>query len=327
MRKKPTANRPVKDAAAPSPSTYGDAARPIPVLAYAWAALAVASPLLSGCPRFTPFYAAYAVISLGLAAGAVLFARAIWKEGKARLLPAFKKFFGYGLVLHYAASALPRVDWSNAGLIGQGRIAYLFVLACVAMVLGFALFVMMGRPATYAALRLFTEEEARDASLRKKKIAAMRKKGFVFGALDWIDAIGFAAVLVILVNTFVFQLYEIPSESMVPAFLKKDRPFTAKFLAGPRIPLTDWRLPFVRLPARGDIVTLANPRYPENASVNLKKYLGQLVQMITFTTVNIDRYLPDGSEKADPLVKRIVGLPGEKLMMVDDVLYARSEGD
>ena len=93
------------------------------------------------------------------------------------------------------------------------------------------------------------------------------------------------------------------------------------------MPLTDWRLPFLRLPERGDIMTLANPRYPENQSVNLKKYLAQLVSMVTFTAVNIDKYLPDGSQKADPLVKRIVGVPGEKLMMIDDVLYSKRAGD
>jgi signal peptidase I len=72
---------------------------------------------------------------------------------------------------------------------------------------------------------------------------------------------------------------------------------------------------------------MANPRYPENESVNLKKYLAQFVSKITFTAVNIDKYLPDGSVKADPLVKRVVGLPGEKLMMVDDVLYHKRSGD
>ena len=114
------------------------------------------------------------------------------------------------------------------------------------------------------------------------------------------DALGFAAILVILIQTFVFQLYEIPTESMVPAFLERDRPFTAKFDAGPRIPLTDWRLPFLRLPERGDIITLANPRYPENQGVNLKKYLSQFVSMITFTAVNIDKYLPDGTSSPIP---------------------------
>jgi signal peptidase I len=72
------------------------------------------------------------------------------------------------------------------------------------------------------------------------------------------------------------------------------------------------------------VVTIANPRYAENHQTNLKRTLSQFVYMVTFTLVNIDSKEADGTPKADPLVKRIVGMPGEKLMMVDDVLYART---
>ena len=296
-------------------------------MALTWIALLLATAIASLCPRFTAFYAVYLVVTLGLAAGSLAFLDAIYRKKKASLHPAFKKFLGYGLVLHYAAAAMPRVDWAGNGLIGEGRVAYLFVLAALCLASGIVLFIASGRPAAYAALGLIEDEEVADKALRKQRFSERRKKGFLFGALEWVDALGFAAILVIVINTFVFQLYEIPSESMVPAFLMKDRPFTGKFEAGPRVPLTDWRLPFLRLPRRGDIVTLANPRYPENQTVNLKKYLAQLVSMVTFTAVNIDKYLPDGSQKADPLVKRIVGVPGEKLMMVDDVLYSKRAGD
>ncbi len=308
-------------------SAYADAGRALPVLALVWIGLLLATAIASLCPRFTAYYAIYLAVTIGLAAGILAFLDAIYRRKQSSSHPAFKKFLGYGLVLHYAAAAMPRVDWSNGGIIGEGRVVYLFILAIICLVVGLVLFVAAGRPAAYAALGLIPDEEVRDKSLRKKRFSEHRKQGFLHGALEWADALGFAAILVILINTFVFQLYEIPSESMVPAFLKKDRPFTVKFEAGPRIPLTDWRLPFLRLPRRGDIVTLANPRYPENQTVNLKKYLAQLVSMVTFTAVNIDRYLPDGSQKADPLVKRIVGLPGEKLMMIDDILYSKREGD
>jgi len=308
-------------------SVYAGVERALPVLAFVWIGLLIATAIASLCPRFTVFYAVYLAVTLGLVAGALAFMNAIYRNGKTELHSAFKKFLGYGLVLHYAAAAMPRVDWEGAGLISKGRITYLFVLAALCLVSGLVLFVASGRPSAYAALGLISDEAVRDKSLRKKHFAESRKKGLLHGALEWIDALGFAAILVILINTFVFQLYEIPSESMVPAFLKKDRPFTAKFEAGPRVPLTDWRLPFVRIPRRGDIITLANPRYPENQSVNLKKYLAQLVSMVTFTSVNIDKFLPDGSIKADPLVKRIVGVPGEKLMMIDDLLYAKRAGD
>jgi signal peptidase I len=308
-------------------SAYAAAARALPVMALAWVALLLATAVAVLCPRFTAYYAVYLLVTLGLAAGALAFLDAIYRKGRKTLHPAFKKFLGYGLVLHYAAAALPRVDWEGGGLIGQGRIAYMFALAMLCLAAGIVLFVASGRSAAYAALGLITDEEARDKGLRKKRLAESRKKGFLRGALEWIDALGFAAILVILIQTFVFQLYEIPSESMVPAFLIKDRPFTSKLNAGPRVPLTDWRLPFLKLPRRGDIITLANPRYPENQTVNLKKYLAQFVSMVSFTAVNIDKYLPDGSPKADPLVKRVVGLPGEKLMMIDDVLYSRRKGD
>ena len=251
----------------------------------------------------------------------------MFRKGRRRPPPGFKKFLGYGLVLHYAAAALPRVDWASGGLIGDGRVTTSSSSVVLCLAAGIVLFVASGRPAAYAGLGLIADAEVKDSGLRKKRSARGASRAVLHGALEWIDALGFAAILVILIQTFVFQLYEIPSESMVPAFLDKDRPFTSKFNAGPRVPLTDWRLPILRLPERGDIVTLANPRYPENQGINLKKYLAQFVSMITFTAVNIDKYLPNGSPKADPLVKRIVGLPGEKLTMIDDVLYAKRAGD
>jgi signal peptidase I len=306
---------------------YAKFAKLIPLLTEIWIGILVATAIAALCPRFTAYYAIYLAVTLGLVAVALAYLDAIYRKGKASLHAAFKKFLGYGLVLHYAAAALPRVDWEGNSQISQGRVTYMFVLAMLCLAAGLVLFLAMGRPAAYAALGLITDEEAEDKALRKKRFALSRKKGILHGTLEWVDALGFAAILVILINTFIFQLFEIPSESMAPAFLIKDRPFTVKLDAGPRVPLTDWRLPFLRLPHRGDIITLANPRYPENQSVNLKKYLAQLVSMVTFTAVNIDKYLPDGSEKSDPLTKRIVGLPGEKLMMVDDVLYSKRKGD
>jgi signal peptidase I len=308
-------------------SAYASAARKLPVMAFVWIGLLFVTAIASLCPRFTGYYAVYLLVTLGLAALALVFLDAIYRRGKTASHPAFKKLLGYGLVLHYAAAALPRVDWAGKGLIGPGRVTYLFMLSIVCLVAGIVLFVASGRPEAYAALGLINDEEVRDRALRKKRFAETRKKGLLHGVLEWVDALGFAAILVILIQTFVFQLYEIPSESMVPAFLDKDRPFTSKLNAGPRVPLTDWRLPFLKLPARGDVIVLANPRYPENQSVNLKKYLAQFISMVTFTAVNIDKYLPDGSPKYDPLTKRIVGLPGEKLMMVDDVLYAKRKGE
>jgi signal peptidase I len=298
--------------------------RPL-VPALVWLGLDLLAVPLSGCPRFNASYLVFVLFTLALTASELFFLDALYRKGKTRLFLAWKKFTGYALVVAYVVQALPRVAWHNEGLIGEGRTIFLFALELVSLISGCVAFFLAGRAPVLAAFGLISEEELADPSLRRKNRSKHEKKGFLAGLLEWVDAIAFAAIAVILIDIFVFQLYVIPSESMVPNFLIGDRPFTDKLTMGPRVPLTDWRLPAMNLPKRGDIVTIANPRYPENHQVNVRKQFSQFLYMITFTAVNIDR-LPDGTPKSDPLVKRVVGLPGEKLMMVDDVLYSKRAG-
>ncbi len=314
-------------AGAPSDVVPGPAARRPLVPALAYVGILAASIPLTGCPRPSVLYAVYLLVTLAVAAGELAFLRAIHREGLFRLHLAWKKFTGYSIPVYYFAHALPRIEWSNADLIGPGRVVFLFSLTLAAAAAGSLAFFLAGRPAVLAAAGVIGPEEITDRALRKRRSRERKPRGLVAVALDWVDAIAWAAIAVLVVNIFVFQLYEVPSESMVPAFLVKDRPFTVKFSSGPRIPLTDWRLPFLRLPRRGDVVTIANPRYPENHRVDLKKHVSQFLYMVTLTAVHLDSTLPDGTPKSDPLVKRITGVPGEKLMMVDDILYARRKGD
>jgi signal peptidase I len=300
-----------------------DARRASSIVTVAWLGAIVVSVILTGCPRFSLSYVIFFVVSLAIAAAGLLFLNGIWRKGSAALVFPLKKFIGYAVAAQYIAHALPRVEWTNAGLIGSGRAAFIYALTLLCTGLGLAAFFILGRRSVLLAFGTITEEEAHDAKLFTRKKRA-RIHGVVRGALDWVDSLASAVIIVLLIEIFVFQLYAVPSESMVPVFLGGDRPFTVKALEGPRLPLTDWRLPFIRQPHRGDVVTIANPRYPENHQTNLKKTLSQFVYMVTFTLVNIDSKEPDGSPKADPLVKRVVGMPGEKLMMVDDVLYART---
>ena len=146
----------------------------------------------------------------------------------------------------------------------------------------------------------------------------------VFEILDWIDAIVQAVFTIILLNIFLFQLYEIPSESMVPTFLIKDRVLVFKTLSGPRFPLSDVGLPYLEDYDRGDIVVFRNPHYKNDHQSEVKTFLSQFVLMSTLTLVNINTD-ENGVVKADPLVKRVTGLPGEQLMMVDGNLYARTK--
>jgi len=299
--------------------------------ALAWVATLLLSIPLTGFAKFDLPWLVYVGLTLAIAGVELLLLHLIYRDGRKGLWLAWKKFTGYSLPVFYFAHALPRVSWEKAGLIGEGRAAFIFAVTALATILGCLVFFLASRPATLAAFDVIPSDAVKDRARRKEglkqRAATSRRRNVLLAVLDWVDALAWAAIAVLIVNIFIFQLYVVPSESMVPAFLVNDRPFTLKLASGPRIPLTQWRLPFIAPPQRGDIITIANPRYAENQGVDLKKYVSQLLFMLTFTNVNIDQNLPDGTPKADPLVKRVVGVPGDRLMMVDDQLYARREGD
>ena len=158
------------------------------------------------------------------------------------------------------------------------------------------------------------------------QIPHQKRKTLFTELLEWVDAAFYAVFFVLLVNIFIFQVYRIPSESMVPEFMIGDTVIGFKTASGPAFPLSSFRLPQWKTYKRGDIVILSNPNYPDTPKARLKTFMSQLVYMLTLAQVNLntDDY---GKPKPDPLVKRITGLPGEKLMMVDGVLYAKSRDD
>jgi len=145
----------------------------------------------------------------------------------------------------------------------------------------------------------------------------------LFEIWDWIDNILQIIVIMLIVQMFTFQLYVIPSESMVPEFLVGDRVFVEKILNGPNFPLTDVGLPTITKYKRGDIVVLRNPHYSMDRKSEFKSTCRILASMFTFNLKNFNTD-ENGEMKADPLVKRIAGLEGEQLVMQDGVLYSRT---
>ena len=146
----------------------------------------------------------------------------------------------------------------------------------------------------------------------------------IFEVVDWIDAFFWAIFTVLIFQIFLLQLYEIPSESMVPTFLVKDKVFVSKIDCGPKFPLTNVGLPDIRKYKRGDTIVLRNPHYSLDRQSEVKTVTSQLVYMLSLTTVKMNKDA-DGELKADPLVKRITGLPGEQLVMQDGTLYRRTK--
>ena len=255
-----------------------------------------------------------AALPLSLAFTAALFftVRALFVRDAVRVLPVFRELLQYEPYLLLIAFVLRRAG--NAGTpLAIDALSVLLWLVSSALVLVLLHFV---NPKRAGAL------DARwGAALIAKKRRGLSL--LCFELVSWIDALVQAVFMVLLLNVFIVQLYEIPSESMVPEFLIKDRVIVFKTVSGPKFPLSTIGLPCLRPYRRGDIVVFRNPHYANDRKSEVRAFISQIVYMVSLTTVNLN-VDADGNPKADPLVKRVVGVAGEQLMMQDGVLYART---
>ncbi len=107
---------------------------------------------------------------------------------------------------------------------------------------------------------------------------------------EWFKAITTAIVLFLLIRTFLFEAFKIPTGSMENTLLVGDFLLVNKAVYGAEIPGAGARLPSFALPQRGDVIVFLPPHDPT------KNY-----------------------------VKRLVGMPGDTLEMRDKVLYRNGE--
>lgn len=207
-----------------------------------------------------------------------------------------------------------------------GKTGTPYIIDVITVILWFVIFVL----AYFSTRNLYPKKN--EKIIRGWAVAPVEKKykGFgrvIYEIVDTIDAFFWAIFTVLIFQIFLMQLYEIPSESMVPTFLIKDRVFVSKLDCGPKFPLTDVGLPDFRKYKRGDTIVLRNPHYTMDRKSEVKTVTSQLIYMFSLSTIRLNKDA-DGELKADPLVKRITGLPGEQLVMQDGTLYRRtSESD
>src|SRR3989442_7709470 len=86
---------------------------------------------------------------------------------------------------------------------------------------------------------------------------ARRRKSLI---REYGEAIVIAVLLALVIRTLVVQAFTIPSGSMMDTLLVGDYILVNKFLYGPEIPFTEWRLPGLRSPHRGDIIVFKYPQ-------------------------------------------------------------------
>jgi len=136
---------------------------------------------------------------------------------------------------------------------------------------------------------------------------------------EWVYPFVIAIVIASLIRVFIVQPFKIPSTSMYPTLQVGDRIFVNKFLFGAKIPFCDYRLPKVRDPERGDIIvfqSVTDPEYPEPAG-QYKRLMGPVFydKDKKFLKWYTPRFL----------VKRLVGLPGDTVLIKDGELIVNGK--
>ncbi|NLL25762.1 MAG: signal peptidase I [Spirochaetales bacterium] len=150
------------------------------------------------------------------------------------------------------------------------------------------------------------------------------KRTFLGELKGWADALVFAVFAVLLINQYLFQLFVIPTPSMVSTLDIGDRVFVSKTIYGVELYPTGPKIGSKNRQVRRDaIITFYNPEYDSKGP--LFDILSQIIFSGTLSLVNIDRN-EDGSIAERLFVKRAVGLPEELVRFVDGNMELRKAG-
>jgi signal peptidase I len=109
------------------------------------------------------------------------------------------------------------------------------------------------------------------------------------GGIEFIGSLAPVLGLVLLLRSFVVEPFQIPSQSMLPTLKVGDFILVSKSTYGVRLPVLRTKLVEVSSPERGDVMVFFPPHE--------------------------DRYF----------IKRVVGLPGDKVQVLNGVLYVNGE--
>ena len=148
---------------------------------------------------------------------------------------------------------------------------------------------------------------------REKKIK--KKKSEV---RSWIDAIGFAVIAATILRTFLIEAYTIPTSSMEKSMLIGDFLFVSKVSYGPRVPITPIAFPLVHhtMPIGGGKSYSESVQLPYHRMKGFGKVERNDCVVFNWPAEKLGRPV----DKKENYVKRCVGIPGDKIEIIDGQL-------
>jgi signal peptidase I len=118
--------------------------------------------------------------------------------------------------------------------------------------------------------------------LRRRRTTAVPEPGVVDYARSMVPVV----VVVLLLRSFLFEPFRIPTDSMMPTLQAGDFILVNKYHYGLRLPVVNKLLLSIHEPKLGDVIVF---RYPPDPAINY--------------------------------IKRVVGLPGDRIKVIGDLIY------
>lgn len=128
-----------------------------------------------------------------------------------------------------------------------------------------------------------------------------KKKTFVEKAKkpwyrEWSEALIVAVILALIIRTFLFQAFKIPSGSMLDTLMIGDHLLVNKFIYGTEMPFTDSTYLKLRDPQRGDVIVFEFPDDEDKSFFKRRDF-----------------------------IKRVIGEPGDKIVVKDKQVFINDE--
>mgnify|MGYP001281191684 CR=1 FL=1 len=130
--------------------------------------------------------------------------------------------------------------------------------------------------------------------MASEKAAPKKTEG---GLWETIRVIVEALVIALVVRTFLFQPFNIPSGSLIPTLLVGDYLFVSKYAYG----YSKHSFPYSMFPASGRFLFVSEPKRGDIAVFKLPK------------------------DNSTDYIKRVIGLPGDKIQMIYGVLHINGQ--